>query len=533
MRVLSYILPLATMMLGGAALANWLWFSVPPREAMRLPVIEEPMVASSGPVVPERMAGVLTVGVGVPGRQGGSWPGFRGAELDGISRDATPLARAWPAAGPARLWGLELGLGYAGAAVHKGRVYVLDYIAPPDTPTPVAAPPRDAGVSPALNVPSARTGGDESTLPQDAGKPALHSLGEAGMPASREGETPSPREPAAPEFGDALRCLSLDDGREIWRYVYPVAVKVNHGQSRTVPAVNDRYVVSLGPKCHVICLDAVTGQLLWAKDLRDEFGTTEPQWYAGQCPIIDGDRVILAPAGPDVLMMAVDLATGRVLWKTPNPMKWRMTHVSIVPMEFAGRRMFVYCGSGGMAGVSSDEGRILWQTTEWKIAVATVPTPVVLPEGRLLCTGDYKAGSAMFQLAESGGKLTIRRLWRLPSEQFASRQHTPVYYDGYLYAVRPDGLLTCLHPDGRVVWTSGSDTFGLGPLLISSQGLIYALDDDGLMVLAEATPQGYRPLARAKILPGGECWAPLALSDGLLIARDIRRMVCLDIRANE
>jgi len=339
---------------------------------------------------------------------------------------------------------------------------------------------------------------------------------------------------ATPEFGDALRCLSLDDGREIWRYVYPVVVKVNHGQSRTIPAVNDRYVVSLGPKCHVVCLDAVTGKLQWTKDLREQFGTTEPQWYAGQCPLIDGDRVILAPAGPDVLMMAVDLATGRVLWKTPNPMKWRMTHVSIIPMEFAGRRMFVYCGSGGMAGVSADEGRILWQTTEWKIAVATVPTPVVLPGGRLLCTGDYKAGSMMFQLEKSGGgsgeKITIRRLWRLPSEQFASRQHTPIYYDGYLYAVRPDGLLTCLDPEGRVVWTSGSDTFGLGPHLVSSQGLIYALDDDGLMVLAEATPQGYRPLARAKVLPGGECWAPLAMVDGFLIARDIRRMVCLDMR---
>jgi len=497
------MMPLAVALLGGAALAVWL---LPPAqlEATRVAVLEEPMVVSAGPVAPERMAGVLTVGDGVPGRQNGSWPGFRGAQLDGVSRDTTPLAHAWPAAGPARLWGLELGQGYAGAAIHKGRAYVLDYIAPPATPLPTAAQ-RDTGVSPALVAPSPTTTEDDDSTSQ----------------------------PDIPEFGDALRCLSLDDGREIWRYVYPVTVKVNHGQSRTVPTVTDRHVVSLGPKCHVVCLDAVTGQLQWAKDLREQFGTTEPQWYAGQCPLIDGDRVILAPSGPDALMLAVDLATGRVLWKAPNPMKWRMTHVSIVPMEFAGRRMYVYCGSGGMAGVSADEGRVLWQTTEWKIAVATVPTPVVLPEGRLLCTGDYKAGSMMFQLAESGGKLTIHRLWKLPSEQFASRQHTPVYHEGYLYAVRPDGQLTCLHPDGRVVWTSGSDTFGLGPLLISSQGLIYALDDDGLMVLAAATPQGYRPLARAKVLPGGECWAPLALADGLLIARDIRRMVCLDMRSGE
>ena len=36
---------------------------------------------------------------------------------------------------------------------------------------------------------------------------------------------------------DALRCLSLADGREIWRYSYPVRVKRNHGMSRTVGGV--------------------------------------------------------------------------------------------------------------------------------------------------------------------------------------------------------------------------------------------------------------------------------------------------------
>ena len=48
---------------------------------------------------------------------------------------------------------------------------------------------------------------------------------------------------------DALRCLSLADGQEIWRFSYPVKIKRNHGMSRTVPAVTDQYVVSLGPNC--------------------------------------------------------------------------------------------------------------------------------------------------------------------------------------------------------------------------------------------------------------------------------------------
>ena len=46
---------------------------------------------------------------------------------------------------------------------------------------------------------------------------------------------------------DTLRCLSLDDGRDIWRNSYPIEVARNHGMSRTVPAIVGPYVVTLGP----------------------------------------------------------------------------------------------------------------------------------------------------------------------------------------------------------------------------------------------------------------------------------------------
>jgi len=94
------------------------------------------------------------------------------------------------------------------------------------------------------------------------------------------------------ELADALRCLSLDDGREIWRYAYPLKVKRNHGMSRTVPAVAEGYVVSIGPKSHVLCCDATTGEKQWMIDMVAEYDSTVPPWYAGQCPLIDGGKVI-------------------------------------------------------------------------------------------------------------------------------------------------------------------------------------------------------------------------------------------------
>jgi outer membrane protein assembly factor BamB len=331
---------------------------------------------------------------------------------------------------------------------------------------------------------------------------------------------------------DALRCLSLGDGKEIWRRSYRVRVKRNHGMSRTVPAVTPKYVVSLGPKCHVLCVDSVTGAYRWGMDLVRRYGTRVPPWYAGQCPLIQGDRVILAPGGK-ALMIAVDCATGRVLWETPNPHRWAMTHSTILPLQFAGRRLYVYCASGGVVGVDAKTGAILWEVPDWKISIANVPTPVPVGEGRLFLSGGYNAGSMMLRLRGTGSAIVAEPEFRLRSTDFGSDQQTPIFYKGYLYGVRAGGQLVCLDLAGRQRWaSSGSDRFGLGPYTIAD-GLIYVMNDTGTLSVVEATPDAYRRVAQAKVLQGHDAWAPMAVAGGLLLCRDLKQMVCLRIAAGD
>jgi len=421
---------------------------------------EEPSSQVEGDV----FSGKLVLSDGVASDLPGSWPRFFGSDFDGIGKEKVTLAKSWSDGEPRIIWGIDLGEGYAGAAVLNGRVYVLDY---------------------------------------DAEKQE-----------------------------DALRCLSLSDGKEIWRYSYPVKIKRNHGMSRTVPAVTEKYVVSMGPMCHVLCVDTTSGEFLWAFDLVGEFGTIVPEWYAGQCPLIDGDRAIIAPGG-EALMMAVDCATGDIIWKTPNPNNWNMTHSSIIPMEFNGKRMYVYCASDGVVGVSPDDGSILWETTDWYIRIATVPTPVIVGDGRIFFSGGYNSGSVMMQLKEEGGKLTAETLFRLKPTVFGAVQQTPILFDGYIYGVRPDKQLVCLDLDGNLVWNSGpSHRFGLGPYMIAD-GMIYVMDDSGLLTLATATPDGYEQLAQAQVLEGHDSWGPMAMAGGRLIVRDLTRMVCLDVRGSK
>jgi outer membrane protein assembly factor BamB len=332
---------------------------------------------------------------------------------------------------------------------------------------------------------------------------------------------------------NALRCLSAEDGRECWRYAYPLTLKRNHGMTRTVPAVTENLLVAMDSKCNVLCLDAKTGALRWGLNLVHEYGATVPPWYTGQCPLIEGHTVILAPGGKDDLLMAVDLETGKPLWRSPNPRGWKMTHSSIMPMEFAGRRSYLYCGSGGVVSVAATNGAILWDITDWKISIATVPSPLVLEDGKIFLSGGYNAGSMMLQLQNADGHITPHVLFKLAPEVFGATQHTPVFHDGHIYGTRPNGQFVCLDPAGKVIWTSpaGKD-FGLGPFMLAD-GLFLVMNDSGTLTLLDAGAGNYSQLAEAKVLTGRESWGPLALANGRLFVRSLTRLACLEVAANQ
>jgi outer membrane protein assembly factor BamB len=287
----------------------------------------------------------------------------------------------------------------------------------------------------------------------------------------------------------------------------------------------------MGPKCHVVCLDAVSGELKWGIDLVREHGTTVPLWYAGQCPLIEDDAVILAPGGKDALLMAVALDSGAVRWRTPNPNGWKMTHSSVTPLDVGGQRQYVYCAHLGVVGVSAKDGARLWETTDWKISIATVPSPVAFGEGRVFLSGGYEAGSLMLEIGTDQGQWRAKTLFRLDPTIFGAEQHTPILHDGHLYGMRTDGRFVCLSLDGKVVWLSDpSHSFGRGGgAYILADGLIYALNDTGRLSLIEATSAKFTLLAEAQVLHGRESWGPMALAGTRLLARDLTTLVCLEV----
>lgn len=406
---------------------------------------------------------------GKPGKTISAWPRFRGADFTNVSSENGSLLEKWPNAGPPVLWSVKLGEGHSGAAVWKGRVFVLDY--------------------------------DEA------------------------------------KEGDALRCFSFDNGKEIWRRWYKAPTKRNHGVSRTVPAITDKYTVTMGPRCHVLCVDTETGEFRWGIDLVAEYASEVPLWYTGQCPLIEDGIAVLAPGGK-TLMMGVDCETGNVVWQTPNPDGWKMSHSSVIPMTLLGKRMYVYCAMGGLVGVSAekaDRGALLWKSPAWNHSV-TSPSPVAIDDRRIFLTAGYGGGSMMMGLKQENGGTVAKPLFELDKTIFACEQQTPIFYQGRLFGVLPKDAgasraqFACLDTDGKIVWTSGkTERFGLGPFLIAD-GKVFILNDNGELTLIRASVKGYDQLARARVLQGRDAWGPMALVDGRLLLRDSETMICLDVR---
>ena len=414
----------------------------------------------------------------------GEWPRFRGNDFDNISKDTTPLAENWDTTGPPVIWKATLGEGYAGAAVHNGRVYIMDY---------------------------------------------------------------NERRKA-----DVLRCFSLKSGIELWRRWYYVDLKRNHGYSRTIPAVTDKYLVSIGPRSHVMCNDPVTGDLLWTIDMEKDYGIPgkekgriTPDFYTGQCPLIENDIALFAPGGK-ALMIGVDCATGKVIWKTPNPDSLRMSHTSIMPMTINGKKMYVYNAVGGVVGISAegdDTGKLLWKTTEWSPATVAA-SPLLLNNNEIAVFGSYGAGGAKLKINYDGSVYsTVLIEQHKATEGIASDQQTPIIVGDFIWTLMPENAgilkkqLVCYNISDlrKPVWSSGKENRfgrGLGPYIIRGDRM-FLLDDDANLYLFKLEKSSVSLISKYRILNGIEAWGPIALAGNYLIMRDARNLICLYIGRND
>ena len=218
-----------------------------------------------------------------------------------------------------------------------------------------------------------------------------------------------------------------------------------------------------------------------------------------------------------------------------------MSHSSIMPYTYKGKKMYVYSAVGGVCGIAADgpdAGKVLWESSAWSHNVIA-PSPVCMPDGKIFLTAGYGGGSMLIQLKEAakGFEATVLTEY-LPKDGLACEQQTPLYYMGHLFGILPkDGgtlrnQLVCVDPSNpkKIIWSSGKTTrFGLGPYLISDDKM-FILNDEGVLTIVKPSISKFEMLDEAKVFDAQDAWAPMAIADGYLVLRDSKKMYCIDLK---
>jgi outer membrane protein assembly factor BamB len=400
------------------------------------------------------------------------WPWIYGP-LKNSTSDQKGLLRTWPAEGPKVLWTAPMGAGFGGPAVKNGQVYLLD---------------RNE------------------------------------------------------EVGDNLRVLDLASGKEVWNFAYDAPGQFMFAGSRTTPTLDGDHVYTSGPLGDLHAINIKTRKPVWRKNIWKDFGggSELPRWAIVQNPLIHGDLVIAAPQTSQAGVVAYDKLTGELKWKSA-PLSGLPGYVSPQIIKIGGEDHLVMimasvgrgrtARDGSVNGLDPRTGKVLWTYTGWQCAIP-VPQPVDAGQGRVLVTGGYGAGSAMFKVEKKGdGSYGVTELFK--NLDFGAHTQPPVlhkdhFYSHYTINERSDGLVA-MNLDGQIKWkTDQKPAFVRGGSILVD-GLLLTTDGNTKLYLVDPDPTGFKPIASVELLEPGDNWAPLALADGKLLVRGQKQLKCLQV----
>ncbi|MCX7043985.1 MAG: PQQ-like beta-propeller repeat protein [Candidatus Sumerlaeota bacterium] len=399
------------------------------------------------------------------------WPQYRGANQDGICTEKVNLS--WPASGPKVIWKVPLKNGFSSFAISGKKAYT-------EVNCDLNGGPREILVA----------------LDADSGK--------------------------------ELWFADLDSGK--YKSGGDSGAKDNSGGDgpRSTPTVNDGKVYAFTQNLILYCFDAETGKKIWIKDLIKENSGRNAEWNSAASPVIDGDLVFVAGGGAGQTFLGINKKDGKIVWKSGDE---HITHSTPVVGTIQGVRQVIFFCQSGLVSVAAKDGKALWNYG-FPFKVSTAISPVVSGD-IVYCSAGYGVGSAACKIAKNGDAFTATELWKSPGDRpVANHWSTPVCKDGYLYGMFSfkqwkTGPMKCVElATGKVKWEQPG--FGPGNVILVGDKIL-ALSDDGRLVVAEASPSGYKELAQAKVL-NGKCWTTPALSDGRIYIRSAKEGACLDVK---
>jgi outer membrane protein assembly factor BamB len=415
------------------------------------------------------------------------WPQYLGPNRNATS-DEKGLLRSWPAEGPKVLWTLALGPGYGGAAISKGKVYLLD---------------RVTGRQDVFRCIDLGSGKELWSFAYDA-RGSLSHKGSRSTPVIDGNYIYT-----CGSFGDVY-CFDGRTRKPVWKK----NVWKDHGGDKV-------------PKWGICQNPLIYGELLILASQTKEAGIVaydktngNIKWVSQALP---GMVSYVTP-----VVVNID-GQGQLVMITATSRKERGGRSAPAGGWGDGNDDGV---DGVVLGMDIKDGKTLWTYKGWQCRIPITGVTVV-GDGRLFISGGYMAGSAMIRVRRNNDGCVVEELYT--TQDFGTHVHPPVLYKGHFYGhcttnSRRDGM-ACLSVDGQLKWKTGrSPLFDKGGFILAD-GLILSVDGrEGILNLIEPNPEGFKKLASADLLDTQECWGVLALANGKLLIRDQKQMKCVAIR---
>ena len=313
---------------------------------------------------------------------------------------------------------------------------------------------------------------------------------------------------------EALQCLDAKTGKLLWTQQWP-AKKGDYlfeGGPRATPTVDGQRVYMVGADGHLLCAEAATGKPVWQRDLVKDFGGRRMDWGFCSSPTVDGAHILVDSGGPGASTVALNKATGEVVWKAGDD---EPGYGSALVATVDGQKTAVVFKAGALVGHDASTGKVLWSfpwETAWKINAIT---PVQVGD-LLVISSAYNHGAAGVRV--KGGK--AEQVWF--NKKLKAQFNSPVHLKGALYGIDGEvgkkSALVCLDAaTGDEKWRANE--VKNGSLILTGDAKLLVLSEIGELIVAEAKPDAYRELSRTKIL-GGRCWVQPVLANGIIYCRN-------------
>ena len=330
-----------------------------------------------------------------------------------------------------------------------------------------------------------------------------------------------------------VQARAVADGKELWTVV--IGKVGNPDQrppypgARSTPTVDGELLYALGSDGDLVCMEAATRKVRWKKNLRRDFGGAPGTWAYSESPLVDGDRVVVTPGGPDAAMVALNKADGEVVWKGKVPGGDKAGYASVIVAEAAGKRQYVQFMEKGVAGFDAGTGEFLWRyDATAKGSPANIPTPVA--QGDYVYSGTNMGGGGLAKLTAKNNGVMAEQVYfnkKLPVAIGGA-----VVIDGHLYGTTNSAMMCVELVSGKEKWSER----GIGAAsVLYADGRLYLHGENGEVALVEPSPEGYRE--KGRFTPPGapergnsKAWAYPVVANGRLYVRELGKVWCYDVR---